>query len=132
MNATYFRTSAWLLISLLAVNVASAGSGYVISSGEGEDEVTYKVNFGGGRRFEQYTAFDPASKKFVYLKFNRGEAGPAPASSIFNPATGEMTPLYKFPDVEQPLPIIKNIEELKAVPFAKKPGIKTKLVVAYD
>ena len=51
-----------------ATSTSFAGTGYKVTAKQGDKEVTYEVKFGGGRRFEQWTAFDPASKKFVYLR----------------------------------------------------------------
>lgn len=121
-----------LLVSAWGVVSASAGDGYEVTARQGEREVTYMVNFGGGKRFEQYTAFDPESRKFVYLSWDREEQPPQPAMTIWDHKTGELVPLFKFPDVKHPLPIIPSIDALKVCPITGDKGFKARLVLAYD
>jgi len=121
-----------IVCCLLLSNIALAGTGYIISSDEGDEKVTYRVKFGGGKLNEQWTAFDVASKKFVYLRFPRNGEQPKPVAHHWNPSTGDTAPLYKFPEVDLPLPLIPNVEALKVVPFAKEKGIKVETELFFD
>lgn len=128
MRATLFTLAA---LSLLA-SAADAGTGYKVTAKKGDETVTYEVNFGGGRRFERWTAFDPAAKKFVYLDWKRGEPEPKPAAAIWDHRTGETVKLYKFPGVESPLPVIPSVEEMKVCPLTGDKVFKAVPVIAYD
>ena len=50
---------------LIGTSPASAGNIYKVTSQDGEKTITYEVRFGGGRLMDQFTAFDPETKKFV-------------------------------------------------------------------
>ncbi len=128
-----FQKISWLVV-LLAFGASSvwAGDGYEVTAKQGDKEITYMVNFGGGRRFEQYTAFDPESKKFVYLSWDRKAKPPQPAMKIWDHRTGELIPLYQFPDVPHPLPIIPSIEAMKVCPLTGDKNFKARLAIAYD
>ena len=65
------RTILLFAMLLFAQATSLAGNIYDITSTDGTKTVTYQVRFGGGKLFESYTAFDPASKKFVYLEWKR-------------------------------------------------------------
>jgi hypothetical protein len=119
-------------ILVLTASTSLAGTGYKVTSKQGDKEVTYDVKFGGGRRFEQWTAFDPASKKFVYVQWPRGEAEPKPAATIWDHRTGETVKLYKFPGVESPLPVIPSVEAMKICPLTGDKGFKAMPTFAYD
>lgn len=123
-----------ILICIILYNSASlrAGEGHEITSTDGKTTKTYMVRFGGGKLNEMATAFDPASKKFVYLSWKRGTAMPKPAGSIWLAATGETIPLYKFPDVETPLPVIASIKDLKACPFTGDKNLMSELKIFFD
>lgn len=116
----------------LLVSAADAGTGYKVTAKKGDETITYDVKFGGGRRFEQWTAFDPASKKFVYLDWTRGEAEPKPAAAVWDHRTGEAVKLYKFPGVDHPLPVIPSIEEMKVCPLTGDKAFKAVALIAYD
>ena len=116
----------------LAASTAAAGTGYKVTAKQGDKEVTYDVTFGGGKRFEQWTAFDPASKKFVYMQWPRGQAEPKPAATIWDHRTGETVKLYKFPGVESPLPVIPSVEEMKVCPPTGDKKFKAVPTIAYD
>lgn len=123
----------WVVVLwMLGAGLSWAGDGYEVTAKQGDKEITYMVNFGGGRMFEQYTAFDPASKQFVYLQWNRREPAPKPALTIWDHRTGELVPLYQFPDVKHPLPIIPSMEAMKVCPLTGDKNFKAKLVIAYD
>jgi hypothetical protein len=80
----------FVLIGLLAgPSLAPAANVYKVTSQDGDKTVTYEVTFGGGRQFDQLTAFDPETKKFVYLQWKRTEAKPAPAMKVWDHRTGE-------------------------------------------
>ena len=98
-------TLSLLLLALLA-DTAFAGTGYEVTSMKEGKAVTYMVNFGGGFRFEQHTAYDPISKKFVYLQWPRDGKAPKPVGAIWDHQTGRTLDLYQFPDVKHPLPVI--------------------------
>ena len=121
----------FLFLALLT-NAASAGTGYEVTSKDGEKTATYMVNFGGGMLSHQYTAYDPASKKFVYLSWPRGKERPKPVCSIWNHQTGETIKLYNFPGVKNPLPVIPSIGEMKACPRTGDQNFTHKAVIAYD
>ncbi len=121
-----------LAFLVLATASADAGTGYKVTAKDGDKDVTYTVNFGGGRRFERWTAFDPASKKFVYLDWTRGEAEPKPAATIWDHRTGETTKLYKFPGVDSPLPVIPSIEAMKVCPLTGDKKFKAERFLNYD
>ena len=80
----------------------------------------------------QHTAYDPASKEFVYLKWMRGEAAPKPVASIWDHRTGETIALYKFPGVKSPLPVIPSIDAMKVCPKTGDKNFKHKATIAYD
>src|SRR5687767_10221882 len=105
-----------LLVFVLA-GIGSAGTIYEVTATKGEEKVTYRVKFGGGKAVNQWTAFDPQSKKFVYLTWQRGDPQPEPATVFWDHRTGETVKLYKFPRVEHPLPLIPSIKEMKVCPL---------------
>ncbi len=121
-----------LVLSVLGTVSAWAGDGYEVTARQGGKEVAYMVNFGGGKLFDQYTAFDPESKKFVYLSWKRDAKPPKPVMTIWDHNTGELIPLYKFPDVKNPLPAIPSIEAMKVCPITGDKQFKAKLVMAID
>lgn len=96
---------------------AMAADVYEITSRDGDKEVTYKVKFGGLRMADQYTAFDPETKSFVYLTWKRTDEAPKPAITIWNHLDGSLLELYQFPDAKHPLPIIPGIEAMKVCPL---------------
>ncbi len=123
-----------LAAALVAVTASTsyAGTGYKVTAKKGEEVVNYEVNFGGGQRFEQWTAFDPASKKFVYLQWPRGQAEPKPAATVRDHRTGETLKLYKFPNVEGPLPAIPSVEAMRVCPLTGDKAFKAVEFLAYD
>jgi hypothetical protein len=111
----FYRIIA-ILTLMFATSVSYAGTSYEVIS-KVEDEITsYMVIFGGGRRFKQHTAFDPASKKFVYMQWARDKDDPKPVAKIWDHETGKITELYQFPGVKNPLPIIPSIQDMKVCP----------------
>ena len=122
-----------LLIGCLLVCPALAGTTYRVTASMANGRVlTYDVSFGGGRMFEQYTAFDPESQEFVYLRFNRNEEAPEPAMHYWDHTTGHFVYLYNFPGVEHPLPIIPSIQEMAYCPFTGDEDYRSQPVIAYD
>lgn len=124
-------TTACLLLFLLS-DACIAGTGYEVTSSDGQQTVTYMVNFGGGRMFQQHTAYDPASKEFIYLRWKRGEKAPEPVSSIWDHRTGETIPLYQFPGAKHPLPVIPSIDAMKVCPKTGDKNFKYEARIAYD
>ncbi|MDG2184158.1 MAG: hypothetical protein P8K79_00685 [Mariniblastus sp.] len=127
-----FRYLLSFLLVVFLASTATAGTGYEITSKDGEKTITYRVNFGGGRAFEQHTAFDPATKKFVYLTWPRGEAPPKPVYSIWDFQSGQLIDLYQFPGAKHPLPVIPSIEAMKVCPITGDKNFQHKAVIAYD
>jgi hypothetical protein len=121
-----------LVALALTAGIGSAGTTYQVTSSTGEETRTYEVSFGGGKQFERLTAFDPTSKKFVYLDFRRDSPVPKPVGAIWDHRTGETLPLYSFPGVDQPLPVIPSIEDLKVCPFTGAKDLKVTVKVRYD
>lgn len=117
---------------IVGAGTASAGATYEVTGKAGDETTTYEVNFGGGFNFEQFTAFDPESKTFVYLMWDRGAKPPAPAMKIWDHRTGETIPLYTFPNVKLPLPVIPSIEAMKVCPITGDKTFQSKPVIAYD
>jgi hypothetical protein len=116
----------------LTAGIGSAGTTYQITSSNGKETRTYEVSFGGGKLFERLTAFDPKSKQFVYLSFRRGSPAPEPVGAIWDHRTGETLPLYRFPGVDQPLPVIPSIDDLRVCPFTGARDLKKTVKVIYD
>lgn len=127
-------TTRLIAAALVALSASSApaGTGYKVTAKKGDEVVTYEVKFEGGRRFERWTAFDPASKAFVYLDWPRGQAEPTPATTVWDHRTGETTRLYQFPGVKGPLPVIPSLEAMKVCPLTGDKAFKSVAVVAYD
>lgn len=121
-----------LILALLPAGLASAGTVYEVTSNSEKETVTYRVKFGGGKLFEQYTAYNPASGAFVYLSFKRGEKAPEPAGVIWDHETGREIKLYKFPGVDHPLPVIPSIKAMKVCPKTGDKDFKSKAIIAYD
>ena len=111
----FYRIIA-ILTLMFATSVSYAGTSYEVISKVEDKTTSYMVIFGGGRRFKQHTAFDPASKKFVYMRWERGKDDPKPAAKIWDHETGKITELYQFPGVKNPLPIIPSIQDMKVCP----------------
>ena len=117
---------------LITISSATAGDIFEVKSRDGDKEITYQVQFGGGFLFDQYTAFDPATKKFVYLTWKREGKPPEPVMSIWDHRTGDTIPLYKFPDVKNPLPIIPSMEAMKVCPMTGDKKLTSKLIIIVD
>ena len=126
------RVVLGLVVLVFSAMSAWAGSGYEITAQKGGKEVNYRVDFGGGMMFDMYTGFDPATKKFVYLTWNRQEKPPKPAMTFWDHRTGELVQLYKFPNVKNPLPVIPSIEEMKVCPITGDKNFKAKRDVIVD
>jgi len=121
-----------LLFLAILTSTAFAGTGYQVTSQDGEETVTYMVKFGGGFFFQQHTAYDPESEEFVYLTWEREKESPEPICSIWDHKTGETVDLYKFPNVEHPLPIIPSMDEMKVCPKTGDKDFKSQPLLAYD
>lgn len=122
-----------LVVGLLCTAAtASAGMIYKVQSRNGDQQLTYEVRFGGGKLEELFTAFDPNSKKFVYLSFPRDGEPPAPAMIIWDHRTGEKVPLYAFPGVKDPLPVIPNIQALKVCPLTGDKNFRAEIHIFID
>ena len=127
------RLLLFAVIGLVAgTTPALAGNIYKVTSQDGDKTVTYEVRFGGGRLMDQYTAFDPDTKKFVYLQWKRDGEKPAPAMKVWDHRTGETIPLYRFPDAKNPLPVIPSIDAMKVCPLTGDKNFKAKLHIIVD
>jgi hypothetical protein len=109
-----------------------AGEAYKVTSRDGDKTVTYEVMFGGGKVFEQMTAFDPQTKKFVYLQWERSGKKPDPAMTVWDHRTGETVPLYTFPGAKHPLPAIPSVEAMKVCPLTGDKSFRAVLHKFYD
>jgi hypothetical protein len=128
----HLRLLAAGLLALIAATSALAGTIYEVTATDGKEKVTYRVKFGGGKAVGQWTAFDPKSKKFVYLQWKSGETPPEPVATIWDHRTGETVKLYKFPDAEHPLPVIPSIKDMKVCPLTGDKEYTSKRVGNYD
>lgn len=127
------KLTTTLLLLVLSSSAASAGTGYEVTSKDGDRDVTYMVNFGGGKLFEQHTAYDPDSKTFVYLTWpRRGGKPPAPVARIWDHETSRTIELFKFPKAKHPLPVIPGIKAMKVCPKTGDPNFKAVRKLAYD
>lgn len=117
---------------LLCPASVEAGEVYRVTANDGKKTITYEVRFGGGRMNDQYTAFDPETKKFVYLQWPRDSKPPAPAMRIWDHHTGQVLPLYKFPKANHPLPVIPSIEAMKVCPLTRDKNPQAKLYAMFD
>ncbi len=106
-----------LVVWFLGTLTASAGNIYQVTSKDGEKTITYEVRFGGGRLMDQFTAFDPGTKKFVYLQWKRRDQPPSPAMKIWDHRTGETISLHQFPNARHPLPVIPSIKAMRVCPL---------------
>jgi hypothetical protein len=120
------------LLAFLLAGAAYAGTIYEVTATGGTEKMTYRVKFGGGKAASQWTAFDPKSKKFVYLTWERSDPAPEPVAAIWDHRTGETVKLYKFPNVEHPLPVIPSIKDMKVCPLTGDKEFTSKRVGNYD
>lgn len=116
----------------LASAIVSAGEVYRVTAQEGRKTVTYEVRFGGGRMHDQFTAFDPETKKFVYLEWKRGDNPPVPEMKIWDHQTGETISLYRFPKAQHPLPVIPSMDSIRICPITKDRKFQAKLYAMFD
>jgi len=121
-----------VVVVLFGVSVLNAGNIYQVTSRDGEKSITYEVRIGGGRLMDQYTAFDPETKKFVYLQWKRSGPKPTPAMTIWDHRTGDTIALYKFPDAKHPLPVIATIDAMKVCPMTGDKNPTKRLHIIYD
>lgn len=129
----YCRGLFLAIVTVMAAPLlASAGSVYKITSREGDATITYEVRFGGGRLMDQYTAYDPETKRFVYLQWRRDGEKPTPVMKIWDHRTGETLLLYRFPDSKHPLPIIPSLKAMKVCPRTGDRAFKAKLHMLFD
>jgi hypothetical protein len=128
-----YRTVFLVSVSILiGTSLASAGNIYKVTSQDGDKTISYEVRFGGGRLMDQFTAFDPETKKFVYLQWERKGKAPIPAMKLWDHRTGETISLYRFPNVKNPLPVIPSIDAMKACPITNDKNFKAKLYIIVD
>lgn len=128
-----YRMLGVVLIGMLtAAPLARAGNVYQVTSRDGAKSITYEVRFGGGRLMDQYTAFDPETKKFVYLQWKRDGERPAAAMRVWDHRTGETVLLYRFPGARHPLPVIPSVKAMKVCPLTGDKEFKAKLHIIID
>jgi len=127
------RVLLFALFGLLAVVApVRAENIYQVTSQDGDKTVNYKVRFGGNKLMDQITAFDPETKKFVYLQWKRKEEKPAPAMKVWDHRTGETIPLYRFPGAKNPLPVIPSIDSMKVCPLTGDKKFKAQVNMIVD
>ena len=127
------RFVLFAVVGLLAGTMpALAGNIYKVTSQDGDKTVTYEVRFGGGKLMDQFTAFNPETKKFVYLQWKRSDEKPAPAMKVWDHRTGETIVLYRFPDAKNPLPVIPSIDAMKVCPLTGDKNFKATLHIIVD
>lgn len=124
-------TLSFLLLVLFA-DSTFAGMRYEVTSRKGAMTVKYVVNFGGGRMMEQWTAFDPVSQTFVYLRWSRDQSTPLKVGSTWDHDSGVTRDLYKFPNVAVPLPMIPSIAAMKVCPLTGDRKFTYRAILAYD
>lgn len=117
---------------LIGTSSASAGNIDQVTSRDGDKTVAYEVRSGGGKLMDQFTAFDPESKKFVYPSLERKGKPPAPVMMVWDHRTGETIPHYAVPNVKNPLPAIPSIEVMKVCPVTGDKDFKAKLHIIVD
>ena len=120
------------MILLLTSSSLYSGTLYKITSIHEDQEMTYQLMFGGGFRTCKYTAFDPVSKKFLYLSWKRNEKAPEPVASIWIHTTGKTVKLFKFPGATQALPVIPSVDDLKFCPFTGSKDLTKTVLLKYD
>jgi hypothetical protein len=122
-----------LVAALLALTATSVFGGaiYEVTATDGKDKITYRVKFGGGWKVGQWTAFDPDTRAFVYLTWEKGKK-PDPVAAYWDHRTGETVYLYKFPGAVHPLPIIPSMKEMKVCPLTGDKEFASKRVGNYD
>ena len=126
------KTIIHAAIAILSCGALYAGATYEVTSESKGEKTVYEVSFGGGFLFEQFTAYDPETKKFVYLTWKRGENPPKPAGVIWDHKTGKNIELYKFPEAKQALPIIPGIGHLLTCPITGSKNLKKEVTIMYD
>ena len=112
-----------------------SGTEYRVTATDSKGKVvTYEVTFGGGSWVDLFTAYDPVSDQFVYITTPRGQDAPTPepAATIWDHVTGREIKLYKFPDVEQPLPLIPSMKEMKICPKTGDKEFKSEVIDILD
>ena len=129
LTRTLFLVLTSLLVGTLS---APAENIYKVTGRDGEKTSTYEVRFGGNKLMDQFTAFDPETKKCVYLRWSRKERPPVPVMKLWDYRTGETILLYHFPNAKNPLPVIPSIESMKACPFTNDKTFKAKLYEIVD
>ena len=130
-----FRCVAFALLlstMIFTPGLSFAGEIYEVTVKDKAVTTTFRVQFGGGQQFDQWTAFDPESKSFVHLSFPRLGEKPAPVATIWQSQTGESIPLYQFKNAKHPLPRIESIEQLKVCPFTGSKDLKAVVIIAVD
>lgn len=111
----------------IAIPVAAAlpGEIYEVTSTDGKRTVKYELWFGGGKDVQTLTAFNPQTKKFVRWHIDRSKGEQAKiVAQIWDYKTCRTIDLYRFPGVENPLPIIPLIDDLKICPITGDKNLK--------
>ena len=102
--------------AVLLTGVAWAGMGYTMKCKACKFEQS--VIFGGGRMFNQVTAWCDPCGKFVYLRWKRSEAEPKPLATIWDAETGRKLTTYACPDCGKPATMVD--ENMKFCPKCGK------------
>lgn len=91
-----------------------------------------EVEFGGGKQFDQLTGFCVECDDFVYIRWKRDEKKPEPLGWVWNPATGESSPVYECPECGKPFLAISSIHDVKHCPKCRKETLESKLKMIID
>jgi hypothetical protein len=91
-----------------------------------------EVRFGGGKQFDQLTGFCVQCGDFVYIRWGRNEKKPEPLGRVWNPATGESSPVYACPECGRPFLAISSIHDMKHCPKCDKETLESKLKMIID
>lgn len=128
----YAAFALFLSTMFLTPALTCAGDIFEVTVKNNGEPKTFNVQFGGGEQFEQWTAFDPESKAFVYLDFPRLGEKPTPVATIWQSQTGETIPLYQFKNAKHPLPRIESMAQLKVCPFTGSKDLKAVRIIVVD
>ena len=121
-----------LMIVVMSTSLTVAGDIYKVTVEQRGKASSFEVSFGEGKLGYRYKAFDPQSKKFVSLTWLRDEPAPKPAGAIWDHQTGRRIKVYRFPDVDVPLPIIRSVHDIKICPYTGGKVTKVEKVGFFD
>jgi len=115
--------------------VVLAGDGYGFKCADNDCGFKPTVVFGGGMLFEQAMGWCHKCRKFQSVQWTRPGApvvdpnakvvpAPQPLAEVWNPATGQVSKVYKCPGCAGAFLEIRKPAELTHCPKCHKPGFK--------